>query len=328
MARANRLPWQRFGRYAVIDVGTNSCLLLIGEASASAGEYGILHEDMVITQLGKGFYATNRLQPEAIARTTEAVARFWARCQAEDVDEVVVTGTSVLRDARNSDEFRAALAVHVGADLEIIPGEEEARLAYLGVRRDPTLPLEADALCVVSDVGGGSTELILGRDRVRRMASLDVGSVRVTEEFLTDDPPSDSQVQQLREHLARVFEDAPAPDDMGWLVGVGGTITTLANIAAHQTTPVQQVHGFLLTTECLCAEIELFASLALQDRREIAGLEPERAGVILGGALITERVMACYDRSELWTSTCGLRHGVFWDRFLDEDVEWVPTTEG
>ena len=327
MARATRMLWQRSERYAVIDIGTNSCLLLIGAVFPSAEEYAFLYEDIVITQLGKGFYATNKLQPEAIIRTVEAVGDFWSRCEDHDVREVVVTGTSVLRDAENSDAFRSALSERVPAGLEIIPGEEEARLSYLAVRRDPDLPGASEGLCIVTDIGGGSTELILGRERIRRMASLEVGSVRVTEGFLKDDPPSAGQVGELREHLARVFEDAPAPETSGSLIGVGGTITTLANIAAHQTTPVAPVHGFVLTLGRVQDEIEMFMGMTVAERRKIPGLEPERAGVILGGALIAEHVLKHYRQSQLHTSVRGLRHGVFWDRFLDEDVDWQPIAD-
>jgi exopolyphosphatase / guanosine-5'-triphosphate,3'-diphosphate pyrophosphatase len=327
MARTSRLPWMRSQRYAVIDIGTNSCLVLIAEARPSSHEYAILADIPEITQLGKGFYATARLQQDAMDRTLATVRRFLDVCREEDVEDIVITGTSVLRDASNGSDFIDAVARELDHDVEVIPGEEEARLSYLAVRRDTTLPaslLASDgASCVVTDIGGGSTELIIGDERIRQMASLDLGSVRLTETFLSDAPARPAKIDELRDHLRKTFAAAPPANANGVLVGVGGTITTLANIAAHQTHPTPPVHGYKLTRGKLRDETERLALLTRAELEATPGLEKKRAGVIVAGAVLTEHVMDHFEREEMWVSVRGLRHGVLLDRFLEGD-DWRP----
>jgi len=313
----------RSQRYAVIDIGTNSCLVLIAEARPSSNEYAILADIPEITQLGKGFYATARLQQDAMDRTLATVRRFLGICREEDVEDIVITGTSVLRDAANGGAFIDAVARELHHDVEVIPGEEEARLSYLAVRRDATLPASDGVSCVVTDIGGGSTELIIGDERIRQMASLDLGSVRLTETFLGAGPSPASQLDDLRSHLAETFAAAPPPSANGVLIGVGGTITTLANIAAHQTHPTPPVHGFRLRRAKLREETERLALLTRDELEATPGLETKRAGVIVAGAVLTEHVMDHFERDEMWVSVRGLRYGVLLDRFFEGD-DWRP----
>ncbi len=321
MARTSRLPWLRSARYAVIDIGTNSCLVLIAEVRPSSNEYVILEDIPEITQLGRGFYASARLQQSAMGRTLATVRRFLDICREEDVDDVVIAGTSVLRDASNGADFIEAVATQLDREVEVIPGEEEARLSYLAVRRDASLPAADGESCVVTDIGGGSTELIIGDDRIRQMASLDLGSVRLTETFLSSDPAPPDKLAELRAHLRDAFATAPRPGADGVLVGVGGTITTLADIAAHQAHPTPPVHGFRLTRETLRRQTEHLCALTRSDLEKTPGLEVRRAGVIVAGAVLTEHVMDYFGRDEMWVSVRGLRYGVLLDRFLEGD-EW------
>ncbi|MDA1192715.1 MAG: Ppx/GppA family phosphatase, partial [Candidatus Poribacteria bacterium] len=237
MARGSRLSWMRSKRYGVIDVGTNSSLLLLVEAHQGSHEFTVLYDDVEITQLGRGFYATNRLQNDAMERTAETIRNYLNVCDDHQIDDLIVTGTSVLRDAENGGDFLDLVKERFGIAVEVISGEMEARLSYIAVRRDGSLPIPANESCLVTDIGGGSTELILGDDKIRQMASLNVGAVRLTEAFLKDDPPSTEQMDRLREHLGEMFLQAPRAGSGSTLVGVGGTITTLANIAAHERQP-------------------------------------------------------------------------------------------
>lgn len=321
MARASRLPWLRSTRYAVVDIGTNSCLVLIAEARPSSKEYTILEDIAEITQLGKGFYATARLQDDAIERTLGTVRRFLDVCREADVADIVVTGTSVLRDAVNGVDFIQAVATRLGCDVEVIPGEEEARLSYLAVRRDASLPSTDGESCVVTDIGGGSTELIIGDARIRQMVSLDLGSVRLAETFLPEQPAGEHNVAALRAHLREMFAAAPHAGADGTLIGVGGTISTLADIIAHQTHPVLSVQGYRLTRDKLREETERLASLTAGELEATPGLEPRRAGVIVAGAVLTERVMDHFERDEMWVSVRGLRYGMLLDRFMRDD-DW------
>ena len=323
MARTPRLPWQRSDRYAVIDIGTNSCLVLIAEAHRSSKEYEIIADIAEITQLGKGFYASARLQDDAIERTVSTVGRFLKVCRDEGVDDIVITGTSVLRDASNGADFIDAVASRLDHDVEVIPGEEEARLSYLAVRRDTTLPAVNGASCVVTDIGGGSTELIIGDERIRQMVSLDLGSVRLTETFLPDQPAAEENVVALRNHLREMFADAPQAAADERLIGVGGTITTLASIMAQQTRPAPPVQGYRMTRDRLREETKRLSLLTQAELEAPPGLEARRAGVIVAGALLTERVMDHFRRDEMWVSVRGLRYGGLLDRFMDGD-DWTP----
>lgn len=322
-----RLPWSRAQNVATIDVGTNSSLMLIAQVVESDRTYRILADEAEITQLGKGFYQERRLQPDAIARTLEALRIFKRFAEEYDVTEIVITGTSVLRDAPNGSEFTEAARALFGVEVEVLSGEEEARLSYLAVRRDPILAIPEGVMCVVTDVGGGSTELILGDERIRQMASLDVGSVRLTESFLHSDPPTSEEIEALQRHLDDIFLRAPEPVSVYALVGVAGTVANLANVAIHREGLSRDVHGFPLSVETLADEIALFRCKTTAERATIPGIEPKRAGVILAGALIVERVMRHYRQEMLLASVRGLRFGVFYDRFLDGAKGWQGVSE-
>lgn len=322
-----RLPWSRVRNVATIDVGTNSSLLLIAQVVESERTYRILADEAEITQLGKGFYHERWLQADAVARTLETLRVFKRFMEEYDVTEVVITGTSVLRDAPNGAEFTETVRALFGVEVEVLSGEEEARLSYLAVRRDPILAIPEEAMCVVTDVGGGSTELVVGDERLRQVASLDIGSVRLTESFLHSDPPTSEEIAALQRHLDGVFLWAPQPISVYALVGVAGTIANLAGVAIHREGLSRDVHGFSLSAEALADEIALFRRKTAAERATIPGLEPKRAGVILAGAFIVERIMRHYRQKALLASVRGLRFGVFYDRFLGGAKGWKWVSE-
>ena len=317
MGRSTRFPWTRVKRRAVIDIGTNTTLLLIADARSSSDALKIVRDEAQITKLGEGFYSGRTLRPESVERTLETVQQFLEICAQEEADEVVLTGTSVLRDAENGAEFAEALQTRFGVEVEIIPGEEEARLSYLAVRRDSDLPIPPEALCVVADIGGGSAELTVGADRIRQVASLNIGSVRLTEMFLESDPPAQREIDALKARIAEAIEDAPPANEAEALIGVGGTIVTLARIALRKRGSDETPHGSQLDRGEIAEQAALFASMPTERRQEIDGLHPKRAPVILAGALIAEAVMERFQRETMIVSVRGLRYGVFFDRFLE-----------
>jgi len=312
-----RRPWSRERNVSVIDIGTNSSLMLIARVDPSTREYHIVADESDVTQLGKGFYRERRLQADAMERTLNTLRGFKRLGDAHKVEEYVITGTSVLREAPNAADFTDRVREIFGVDVEVLAGEEEARLAYLAVRRDPVLAIPSDATCVVMDVGGGSTELVLGEERIRQMASLDLGSVRLTESFLPSDPPTPEEIAALRSHVDDALRDAPDYIPAYALVGVAGTVANLASIAIHRKGEAAAVHGFALSSEALAEEIAEFSRMTTAERASIPGIEPKRAGVILAGALIVERVMRHYRQDVILTSVRGIRFGTFYDRFLD-----------
>ena len=222
---------------AAIDQGTNSIRLLVVEPPAEAGgDPTELARDMVITRLGQGVDRTGRLDPDALRRTVDVLARFCRRARALHADRIRVAATSAVRDAANRDEFAAAVLEHAGSELEVISGEREAGLSFLGGTHGLD-PSTAPPPFLVLDIGGGSTEFVVGREpgRAEHAMSTQMGSVRLTERFVTTDPPAPHELRAM----SRAIDRRRSPrsrrpsrsGDARTLVAVAGTATTLQAIA-------------------------------------------------------------------------------------------------
>ncbi|HXF73610.1 MAG TPA: DUF501 domain-containing protein, partial [Actinomycetota bacterium] len=222
-------PEERPGRVAAIDQGTNSIRLLVAEPLEDGG-YGELARDMVITRLGEGVDATGRLDPAALERTVEVLARYCRRARALHAWRIRVAATAAVREAGNREAFEAAVRTHAGAPLEVVSGEREAALSFLGA----TWRLEAPAPFLVLDIGGGSTELVLGRDRPLASASVRIGSVRLTERHVRHDPPTPEELGAIEADVDRALDEAEwaVPlREARTLVAVAGTATTVQALA-------------------------------------------------------------------------------------------------
>lgn len=298
-------------RLAAIDIGTNSTKMTI----ADADDQGLLHiisETAEVTRLGAGVDANKQLGDEAIARTLAALSRFAADARAQGAVEIVAAGTSALRDAANGPDFLARARNETGLTIEIISGDREAALAYAAVRSDPDLGLPADFGLVVFDIGGGSTELSLGgADGLERHLSLDIGAVRVTERFLHSDPPTDSEKAEAINSVQSALAVFPPPDRQPILVGIGGTAVNIGAVTLAQSAPPpNDVHGTLLFAPEAQDALSLLAAVPLAERRAIPGLEPARADVIIGGALILTALLAHFHSDRFLISVRGLRYGL------------------
>jgi exopolyphosphatase / guanosine-5'-triphosphate,3'-diphosphate pyrophosphatase len=298
---------------AVIDVGTNSVKLLIGEVSAA----GVLplHESSSQTRLGQGFYETHLLQEGPIRETAQAIAGFATTAAAFGSRSTQVIATSAARDARNKDDLLKAIRETAGLEVTIISGEQEADWAYRGVTSDARL---AGKPLLVMDVGGGSTEFILGRGGNRLFSeSFPLGSLRLLEKLPLPDLPGaleQAWYQQeidailhtrVRPHLEAALKKAGAAVQ---LVGTGGTSTILARIELKQETfDRDPIEGTVLSCADVQREKALLWSLPLQERRNMIGLPANRADVILPGVLIFERVMTAFQLDSLRVSTRGIR---------------------
>ncbi len=301
-------------RWATIDVGTNTVLLLVAERRGDA--LVPVLERAEITRLGRGVDATGRLDAAAI-RDTVAVLASYARA-ARDLGARVVAcvATSAARDAANGAEFFEAASSSAGLAPEVIPGEEEARLVWASAWRDfgrDGEPLE------VLDVGGGSTELSFGDGASPRgRASLQVGAVRLTERHVRGDPPSADEVEALRgaaREAVRPLTAMPGRSAGGRLVGVAGTVTTLAAVA--QALPVydaERVHGAALTLPEVERLAGTLAALTVAERAALPGMEPKRADVIVAGAVIVAEAMRATGFERLTVSDRGVRWGLLYDR--------------
>lgn len=298
---------------AAVDIGTNSTLLLIADVRED-GLRRVL-DRAVVTRLGAGVDATRRLAPEAIARTLAVLGDYAAELRSRGVTALRAAATSAVRDALNREEFLAPARALLGVEVETLAGEAEARAAFRGALLG--LALEAAAPVVVFDIGGGSTEVIIGRagDPAPRSArSLDVGAVRLTERHLRGDPPSAVGLRALRADADRALAALGEGPSGHGLVGVAGTVTTLTAIA-HAVVPYvhERIHGVALDRPTLDALVARLASLSLAERRAVPGLDPRRADIIVGGAVIVQAVMDWARASSVTVSDGGVRVGLLAD---------------
>lgn len=303
-------------RRAVIDIGTNSIKLLVGEVTD--GVVVPVEERSEQTRLGAGFYETHRLQPVPVARTASAVAKFAAMARDLDAASVRVIATSAARDARNADELLGAVRRASGLRVEIISGEQEAEWVFEGVTTDPRLhgkPL------LILDIGGGSTEFILGdHDRLSFRESFPIGSVRLLELLRPRDPPSMTDLAATRDWLGKFLHLRVAPKlesplaEAGpgtvRLVGTGGTTTILARMelqADHFDR--ERIESTVLSRPTVLDYMFKLWSVSIAERRKIPGLPGNRADVIIMGVAIYESIMNHFQFDQLHVSTRGLRHG-------------------
>jgi exopolyphosphatase / guanosine-5'-triphosphate,3'-diphosphate pyrophosphatase len=305
---------------AVIDIGTNSVKLLIAEVADQAVRP--LHETSHQTRLGQGFYERHILQPGAIRETANAVAEFAAKAKNCRATGVKVIATSAARDARNREHLLSAVSEASGLEVTVISGEQEADWAYRGVTSDPNLALQP---LLVMDVGGGSTEFILGQAGKRFFGeSFLLGSVRLLEKLSLNDPPTPEQLEICEQEVDSILENKVRPNLDGprnrfgsqvQLVGTGGTSTILARVELRQETfNREEIEGILLSHEQVRREKQRLWSLPLEARRNIAGLPANRADVILPGVVIFERVMGAFGFQSLRVSTRGIRFAALMDQ--------------
>ena len=302
--------------FAVIDVGTNSVKFHVGERLAD-GSWRTLVDRAEVTRLGEGLREGGDFAPAAIVRTTDAIAGMADEAAHKGASALAAVGTMGLRIARNSDAFIAAVRERCGVQIEVIPGEEEARLAYIAVVS--RLDLGSGSL-VIFDTGGGSTQFTIGRGtQVDERFSLNLGAVRLTEEFKLDGPVT---AEGLRQALDAISGELGRLDGLrrpDVLVGMGGAITNMTavmhGLAVYDP---EKVQGSVLSREEVDRQIELYRSRDSEARREIVGLQPLRAGVILAGACVVRTVMDKLGRETLTVSDRGLRHGLLADRFGGE----------
>ena len=313
-------------RRAVIDVGTNSIKLLV--ADVSGREVRPVHEESRQTRLGKGFYATHRLQPEAVAHTAAVVWEFAQIAREKNADSIRVIATSAARDAVNPGDLTSAIERASDLKVEIISGEQEAEWAFQGVTHRPrNWP---DSALLLLDVGGGSTEFILGQGAHKHFAqSFPLGTVRLLEKFPHSDPPTRGEFNACRDWIKNFLQNEVRPklepalrretkpgSATGeiQLVGTGGTTSILARMEKKlDRFDRERIESTILSREQVTAHRKHLWSLPLAGRKEIPGLPKLRADVILTGVVIYEVVMEEFDFKQLRVSTRGLRFAAVMD---------------
>ncbi len=297
-------------RVASIDIGTNTILLLIAEVGQDA--LTPLFEQETVVGLGKGLRQNGYLSPEAMDRAYETLGRYRRKCRKLGVGKVFAAGTSALREARNSAEFLDCVQQGLDLSIEVISGEKEAQLSFIAVARDLKEPEKA---ILVIDVGGGSTEWILGKgDRILQWVSLPIGSVRFTEEFLISDPVKESEWKKMEQEIAEKIGKIP-PGEPAIAVAVGGTATTVASVELGlKEFRMEEIHHFELSREALRRQLLLYRSKNIQERKKIPGLPANRADVILAGAAILNSIVEKLGHSSILISCHGIRHGLLYQK--------------
>ena len=302
------------GRYAAIDIGTVTCRLLVADVDEQGGMKE-MHRDYAICNLGVGVDKTGHLAPEAIERVSTTVARFVAALDELRVDGAIrvrTCATSASRDADNAADFKARLA-EFGIVPEVIPGEEEAALSFVGATS--AFPGE---IVAVADIGGGSTEVIAGHagEVPAHAHSFNVGCRRVTERFFTQDPPAADELDAARAWIADEFADYAAMLRSGGfldgrLIAVAGTATSIISMREQmEVYDSSRVHGAVATRSDVDALIARIAPMTLEERQHIVGLDPGRAPVILAGLLIMRTLLEVAGLDSFTASERDILHGI------------------
>jgi exopolyphosphatase / guanosine-5'-triphosphate,3'-diphosphate pyrophosphatase len=295
---------------ASVDLGTNSTRVLVGRPTGAGLE--ILDRRNTITRLGQGVGASGRLAPEAVERTLDCLRGYREILDRHGVERVRVAATSASRDAANRDEFFGAVEALIGTRPELLSGDEEGRLSFRGAtgELDP-----ASGPFLVVDIGGGSSEFIVGTDRVEGVMSVDIGCVRLTEKFLHHDPPQPEElsacISLTDAYLDDVVREIPAAAEARTLVGLAGTVTTVAAVEIGlETYDRDRIHHFHLTHE---AAEDVFRTLATEsraDRVHNPGLEEARADVIVGGCCVLVALFRHLGFDEMIVSEADILDGL------------------
>jgi len=295
---------------AVIDIGTNSIKYHLAEKTGSTIK--VLKDANNIARLGEGLKETGEISVDALERNAAAVAEFAAEARKNGAAEVVAVGTMALRVAKNAAAFTERVKELANVELKIIPGDEEARLSYIAVMSGIDV---GDRNLVTFDTGGGSTEFVYGRgEKMLKKFSVNLGAVRITELFFKDDPVASGSVEAATDLIEKELADGGVDGKTDFLVGMGGTITSIASVK-HRMTEYDPdvVQGSTLTDGDIADQITDYTKKTLEERRSIVGLQPKRADVILAGACIVRVIMDKLGVRELTVSDRGLRHGLMYE---------------
>jgi exopolyphosphatase/guanosine-5'-triphosphate,3'-diphosphate pyrophosphatase len=299
-------------RVATIDIGTNTVLLLIAESRAD-GTLAPVAERATITRLGEGVDQRRTLAPAAIERTNACLSSYAEVIRAAGVEKIGVVGTSAMRDAQGGSAVRDHVAAVLGVEARVISGDEEARLTFAGAVSGLALP---PGDLAVFDIGGGSTEIVQGRlgaqgkvEHVSFARSFDLGSVRLTERHLKNDPPTGDELDALRRAVEGELAELSLRDLP--VIGIAGTMTTLAAVSLEMATyDSARVHGHMMLRREIDRVVRDLAAKPLHERRLVPGLEPKRADVVIAGGVLASAVLERLSAERVRISDRGVRWGL------------------
>ncbi|HEX4790708.1 MAG TPA: Ppx/GppA phosphatase family protein [Actinospica sp.] len=302
-------------RVAAVDCGTNSIRLLVADLDPATGAESELERRMEIVRLGQGVDATGRLADEALARTFAACERYAEIIKKHGASEVRFVATSATRDASNRDAFVAGVRARLGVEPQVISGDEEANLSFRGA----TQALAGDEVehatpYLVVDIGGGSTEFVLGDDRVTAARSVDIGCVRMTERHLKDDPPSPAQVEAARRDIDAAIDLAAQTVDLAQartLVGLAGSVTTVAAVALGlERYERERIHLSRIPADTVRQTAADLLAMTREQRAALSVMHPGRVDVIGAGALVLARIVDRLGLPEVVVSEHDILDGI------------------
>lgn len=294
-------------RVAAVDVGTNSTRLLVAEG---AGPLRVVERSSLITRLGKGVDAARRLDDAALARTLDCLSDYAARWRELGAERIRIAATSAVRDAEDRERFFAGVRERTGVEAEVLSGDQEAATAFRGA----TGSIAGEPPYLVLDIGGGSTEFIRGTDAVEALDSRQLGAVRLTERALHADPPTIDEVAAARGTIDDELDAVVVtvdPERAATLVGVAGTITTVAALALDLPEYLPgRIHGSRVPAADVHAITERLCALTTAQRAELGPMAPGREDVIHAGALILDRVVDRFRFADVLVSEADILDGL------------------
>jgi len=298
-------------RIGAVDIGTNSVRLLVADVDEKE-RLKTAHRMGEISRLGEGLDRTGTIDEAAASRTLECLERFVHEAEYSGASQIRVAGTNAFRVALNGQEVADRFSQRIGYPVDILSGEEEARLVFIAVLSGLSDP---DGRSVVVDIGGGSTEIICGEGEDRtQLISLELGCVRLTERLIRSDPPGTEELERIRAHVREVFEEklgAFGPGHVDRAIGVGGTVTAFGALDLGLTKyDPSRIENHLLSRDRISTIEKQLCSIPLTQRRDLAGVSRGRADIIPAGAVILSEFVNRFPVSGVYVSTRGLRYGL------------------
>ena len=301
-------------RVAAIDCGTNSIRLLVADIDVDAGTLRDVDRRMEIVRLGQGVDRTGRFAPDALERTMDACRRYADVVRATGAERVRFVATSASRDVSNRDEFEAGVRGALGVEPEVVTGDEEAALSFAGATRELAGSVPEPVLVV--DIGGGSTEFVLGSEAVRAARSVDIGCVRMTERHLHSDPPTASEVAAARadiEAAISLAQETVPLEVARTLVGLAGSVTTLAAMALDLPSyQPERIHHARVTAVDVRLMSERLLAMNHDARAALPYMHPGRVDVIGAGALVLAAILDRLPVTEVVVSEHDILDGIAW----------------
>lgn len=291
---------------AVIDLGTNTFKCVI--ASVEDGGISILKDYSLAVRLGEGLTQSGTIPEEASLRALEALRSILADCRQHHATRVLCVGAMTLRSASNAESFISLIRAETGISVKVLDGSEEAALAWQAAL-EGCEPAEGET--VVMDIGGGSTELVRGFSTPQSTHSLPIGALTLTSLFLHGDPPVPKALEAARARIRSLIPDDITSCFSGHVIACGGTVTNFASVGLHLNQfDAQRIHDSRMAVEDVDALLDRFAQMTLDHLRQMPGLQPQRASIIIGGGIILSTILAAMGVQDFTVSTCGIRHAL------------------